>query len=47
MSFWMYRKEKSGRRSLYTLGIPIELLFLVVGIIFGLLIFLSRYFNSH
>ncbi len=34
MSFWVSRKEKGGRRSLYLLGIPIELLLIIVGIIF-------------
>lgn len=47
MSFWVSRKENGGRRSLYLLGIPIELMLVLVAIIFGFVIYLLRYINAH
>ncbi|HEY9402516.1 MAG TPA: hypothetical protein VIQ24_07465 [Pyrinomonadaceae bacterium] len=42
MSFWVYRKERGKRRSLYLLGLPWELLLPITGIALVLFTLLLR-----
>lgn len=42
MSFWVYRKERGKRRSLYLLGLPWELLIPLLGIAVVLFTLLLR-----
>ena len=42
MSFWYYRKAKDGKSSVYSITVPLELIFLLVGLLFGILS--PRYF---
>jgi hypothetical protein len=45
MSFWIRRKDREGRRSLYLLGIPWEIAILVIGLILTLAVVLLRRFT--
>jgi hypothetical protein len=42
MSFWVYRKERGGRRSLYLLDGPLELVILLIGILIMLVVLFVR-----
>jgi len=42
MSFWVYRKGRGGRRSLYLLDVPWELVFPLIGIVILLVVLLLR-----
>ena len=42
MSFWVYRKDRGKRRSLYLLGVPWELAFPILGIAVLLIVLLLR-----
>ena len=41
MSFWIYRKDKSGKKSLYSIDFPYESLIILIILLCGL--FASRY----
>jgi hypothetical protein len=43
MSLWLHRKDLEHRRSLYLLGVPWEILFPILGIIFVLVASLLGY----
>ena len=45
MSFWIYRKDKDGKKRLYDVYIPIELLIILLGLFCG--IFAPRYIHDH
>jgi len=42
MSLWVHWKERTGRRSLYLIDVPIELAFLLIGIVIALVVLLLR-----
>ncbi len=42
MSFWVYRKERGKRPSLYLLGVPWELVFPLLGFALVLIVLLLR-----
>jgi hypothetical protein len=42
MSFWVYRKERGKRHSLYLLGVPWELVFPILGTAIVLIVLLLR-----
>ena len=42
MSFWVYRKARGKRRSLYLLGLPWELVLPLLGIAVVLIVLLLR-----
>jgi len=37
MSFWFYRKDKNGKRYVYSVTIPLELIILIFGLLVGIL----------
>ncbi len=47
MSFWIRRKDKSSHRLLYLIDMPIELMFILAGILLGLIVYILRFINAH
>jgi hypothetical protein len=44
MSFWIYRKNKEGKKEMYSVTIPIEMLMIIMGLITALIV--PRYLIS-
>jgi len=44
MSIWIYRKNDAGKKSIYTVSIPFQLLFVIIGVIAAPLI--PRYLHN-